>query len=142
LLSASFGSLIFFSLIFYDFFFNFFFTWNNLSLGFAIFSLFFLFGYYDSWLVKLTLVSSGFCFLGFFALNFFFWLGASLKIFFISISYCGLWVYQVRLSWLGFSFSTLYFLNFLSLILISLIIRSWILRFLFIFYAGYLSFIL
>jgi len=85
------------------------FTWNNLPLSFVIFSVFFLFGYYDGGLVKLTWVSSRFFWSFFF--NFvlfarcFFWI----SFFFILILYYWLWVYQVRPSWLRFISSTLYF---------------------------------
>jgi hypothetical protein len=88
------------------------FAWNNLPLSFVIFLLFFLFGYYDRWLVKLTRVGSNFFFFEVVLLNFvFFCLVLLLNFFFfILISYRMLSVY--RPSWLGFASSTLYFLNF------------------------------
>jgi hypothetical protein len=105
------GHLLKIWFLFMSFFFQFHrFALNNLPLIFVIFSLFFLFGYYDGGLVKLTPASSGFFLSCFFFARYFFWI----SFFFIMILYYGLWVYQIRPSWLGFSSSALYFLNFYS----------------------------
>ena len=75
----------FFSSIFlWVFFFNFIiFVWNNFPLSFVMFLLFFLFGYYDEWLVKLTRVSLSVFWRYVFLLNFVFFARYFFWIFFI-----------------------------------------------------------
>ena len=80
----------FFPWFVYKFFFQFHhFAWNNLPLSFVIFSVFFLFGYYDGGLAKLTQISSGSFLKFFFCWTLFCLLGASFDFFFIPISYYG-----------------------------------------------------
>ena len=96
--------------MFISFFFQFHhFAWNNLPLSFVIFSLFFLFGYYNRWSVKLTRVISSIFLEVFFCWTLLFLLCTSFD-FFLYWSYIASCQFN-RPSWLGFASSTLYFLN-------------------------------
>jgi hypothetical protein len=93
-----------FSLIFFMIFFSISTFYIKLfTIELCHFSLFLLFSYSESGLVKLTRIGSGFLLLFFIELWFFY--QVILLIFFIPISYHGLLVHQITLSWLGFSSS-------------------------------------
>jgi hypothetical protein len=74
--------------------------------------------YFNSELVKLTRVSSGFLY--FFVELLFFAKSFIWNFFFIPVSYRTLWVRQVSPSWLGFSSLALFFFNFLFIFIFNI----------------------